>query len=77
MLIPHIVFFIIEGITGKRPTEKVLNNACSVGAIILISLVLFATYQDIGRLKNKGNKAQLTETQTEQVQENKIEVQND
>lgn len=73
----HIVFFIIEGITGKRPTEKVFNNACGVGAVILISLVLFATYQDIGRLKNKGNKAQLTETQTEQVQENKIEVQND
>lgn len=73
----HIVFFIIEGITGKRPTEKILNNACTVGAVILIALVLFATYQDIGRLRNKGNKAQVTETQNEQAQENKTEVQND
>ncbi|MCR5504590.1 MAG: M50 family metallopeptidase [Elusimicrobiaceae bacterium] len=77
----HIVFFIIEGITGKRPTEKVLNNACTVGAVILISLVLFATYQDIGRLRNKGNKADVEqtqqETQNEQAQENKTEVQND
>ena len=72
----HIVFFIIEGITGKRPTEKFLNNACGVGAIILISLVLFATYQDVGRLKNKNNKATLTETQTQQ-DTTKAEVQND
>lgn len=75
----HIVFFIIEGITGKRPTEKVFNNACGVGAVILISLVLFATYQDIGRLKNKGAKAAITDTQTEQTQQDtpKAEVQND
>ena len=76
----HIVFFIIEGITGKRPTEKTLNNACSVGAIILISLVLFASYQDIGRLRNKGKKAAVTETQTQQeTQQNTAdtEVQND
>ena len=75
----HICFFIIEGITGKRPTEKFFNNACGVGAIILISLVLFATYQDIGRLKNKGAKAAITDTQTEQTQQDtpKAEVQND
>ncbi len=71
----HIVFFIIEGITGKRPTEKTLNNACGVGAFILIGLVLFATYQDIGRLKKHStNKAVAAETQ---VQENTQEVQND
>jgi len=70
----HIVFFIIEGITGKRPTEKVFNNACGVGAVILISLVLFATYQDIGRLKKHGtDKAAITET----TQENSQEEQND
>lgn len=75
----HICFFIIEGITGKRPTEKFFNNACGVGAIILISLVLFATYQDIGRIKNKGNKAAITETQTQETQQDttKPEVQND
>lgn len=76
----HIVFFIIEGITGKRPTEKVFNNACGVGAVILISLVLFATYQDVGRLKNKGTKPAITETQTQENSQQetiKPEVQND
>ena len=71
----HICFFILEAITGKRPTEKTLNNACGVGAFILIGLVLFATYQDIGRLKKHStDKAAVTETQqTEQTKE----VQND
>ena len=70
----HICFFIIEAITGKRPTEKVFNNACGVGAFILIGLVLFATYQDIGRLKKHGtDKAAITETAQETAQE----VQND
>jgi regulator of sigma E protease len=77
----HIVFFIIEGITKKRPTEKVFNNACGVGAIILISLVLFATYQDVGRLKNKGvNKTKIanSQMQTEQAPEAEVqEAQND
>lgn len=70
----HICFFILEAITGKRPTEKVFNNACGVGAFILIGLVLFATYQDIGRLKKHGtDKAAITETAQETAQE----VQND
>ena len=71
----HICFFLIEAITGKRPTEKTLNNACGVGAFILISLVLFATYQDIGRLrKHSSDKATITET----TQDTKTqEVQND
>ena len=74
----HICFFIIEGITGKRPTEKVFNNACGVGAFILIGLVLFATYQDIGRLKKHGtDKAAITETTQDNAQENAKEVQND
>ena len=71
----HICFFIIEAITGKRPSEKVFNNACGVGAFILISLVLFATYQDIGRLrKHSTDKAAITETVQDTA---KTEVQND
>ena len=71
----HICFFILEAITGKRPTEKFFNNACGVGAFILIGLVLFATYQDIGRLrKHSVDKAAIAET-TQDTQ--KQEVQND
>ena len=74
----HICFFILEAITGKRPTEKVFNNACGVGAVILISLVLFATYQDIGRLKKHGfDKTAVTETTQENQETHKTEVQND
>lgn len=75
----HICFFIIEAITKKRPTEKTLNNACGVGAFILIGLVLFATYQDIGRLRKRGtDKAAITETAQETAQDdNAKEVQND
>ena len=76
----HICFFIIEGITGKRPTEKVFNNACGVGAFILIGLVLFATYQDIGRIKKRGtDKAAISETAQETAQKTAQtkEVQND
>ena len=78
----HICFFILEAITGKRPTEKTLNNACGVGAFILIGLVLFATYQDIGRLrKRETNKPAITETTQDNTQEtsqgNTQEVKND
>ena len=76
----HIVFFLIEAVTKKRPTERFFNNACGAGAIILISLVLFATYQDIGRLRNKGNKPAVEQTQTQQETQQetpKAEVQND
>ncbi|MBO4707200.1 MAG: site-2 protease family protein [Elusimicrobiaceae bacterium] len=70
----HICFFILEAITGKRPTEKTLNNACGVGAFILIGLVLFATYQDIGRLRKHSVNTAVTET-TQDTQ--KTEAQND
>ena len=75
----HICFFILEAITKKRPTEKTLNNACGVGALILIGLVLFATYQDIGRLRKRGtDKAAITETTQEtQATEQAQEAQND
>lgn len=68
----HIVFFIIEGIRGKRVKEKTLEKASAVGAIFLLSLVLYATYSDIMRIKNRGAKpaTQIEQTtQTEQTQE--------
>ena len=72
----HIVFFIIEGITGKRPTEKFFNNACGVGAMILISLVLFATYQDVGRLRNKSaNQTKIANAQVQAEQAPEAEIQ--
>lgn len=58
----HILFFIIEGIRGKRVKEKTLMRASSVGASLLILLVLYATYNDIARIGKRFTKQ--TQTQT-------------
>ncbi len=68
----HIVFFIIEGIRGKRVKEKTLEKASAAGAIFLLSLVLYATYSDIMRIKNRNAKPAVKveqTTQTEQAEE--------
>ena len=65
----HIVFFIIEGIRGKRVKESTLAKASSIGAIFLLSLVLYATYSDIMRIKNRNAKPKAQAEQTAQTQE--------
>ena len=67
----HIVFFIIEGIRGKRVKESTLAKASSVGAIFLLSLVLYATYSDIMRIKNRNAKPKTQTEQTEQISQDK------
>ncbi len=67
----HAVFFLIEGIRGKRVKEKTLERASAVGAIFLLSLVLYATYSDIMRIKNRSAKPAAQIEQTEQVSQEK------
>jgi regulator of sigma E protease len=50
----HIVFFIWEGITRKKIKAKILDNLTSCGAAFLILLVLYASYGDIMRIKNRS-----------------------
>ena len=69
----HIVFFIIEGIRGKRVKEKTLEKASAAGAIFLLSLVLYATYSDIMRIKNRGVKPAVQIEQTKQVSQEQNE----
>ena len=78
----HIVFFLIEGITKKRPTEKALNRAGAVGATILILLVLYATYKDISRIKTNyftpkkvAEETIKTDTENQNMLENKDNTQ--
>ena len=68
----HIVFFIIEGIRGKRVKESTLAKASSVGAIFLLSLVLYATYSDIMRIKNRSVKPKTQIEQTTQIENEEI-----
>jgi regulator of sigma E protease len=43
----HVVFLLYEIISGKKPSDKFLENAQMVGFVLLISLLLFANGNDI------------------------------
>ena len=45
----HVVFLLIEVITGKKPSDKVLEYAQMVGMLILLGLFILATYNDAMR----------------------------
>ena len=43
----HVVFLLYEMISGRKPSDKFLENAQMVGFFILITLLLFANGNDI------------------------------
>ena len=43
----HVLFLLFEMISGKKPSEKFLENAQMVGFVLLITLVVFANGNDI------------------------------
>lgn len=45
----HVVFLLIEVISGRKPSDKVLEYAQAVGMIILLGLFILATYNDAMR----------------------------
>lgn len=42
----HVVFTIVEMITGKKPNQKVLEYAQIVGMVLLLGLMLYANFND-------------------------------
>jgi regulator of sigma E protease len=46
----HVLFLLIEMITGKKLPEKFLEDAQTAGMILLLSLLLYANGNDIFRL---------------------------
>jgi regulator of sigma E protease len=46
----HIVFILIEMITGRKPSDKLLEHAQILGMIIIITLMFFVIGNDIFRL---------------------------
>ncbi len=48
----HIVFFTIEALIGKPVNIKFQERAQQVGVVLLLSLMVFAFYNDIVRLMN-------------------------
>ncbi|UXX77956.1 RIP metalloprotease RseP [Reichenbachiella carrageenanivorans] len=43
----HVVFLTYEIVSGRKPSDKFLENAQKVGMIILLSLMVFAFFNDI------------------------------
>lgn len=52
----HIMFSVIEGITGRRINKKVINVSNFIGLTLIVAIFLFATYSDLGRLGLKLSK---------------------
>lgn len=51
----HLLFFALEGITGKRAGEAVLEKANQLGIALLVALMVFVFYNDIMRIFSGGN----------------------
>jgi regulator of sigma E protease len=49
----HVMFLLYEIITGKKPGDKFLEHAQSVGMILLVALLIYANGNDIVRRFNK------------------------
>ena len=45
----HVLFLLVEVITGRKPSDKFLEYAQMVGMFLLLGLFLLATYNDITR----------------------------
>jgi regulator of sigma E protease len=46
----YVLFLLVEVVTGKKPGDKFLEVANTVGMIILFGLLIFANLNDIIRL---------------------------
>lgn len=49
----HAVFYLWEGLSGRKPTTQAMAYANSIGLAFLLGLFLFATYNDIMRIRNE------------------------
>ncbi len=50
----HLMFFAIEGLTGKAVSEKLREKLIQFGAAVLVALMVFVFYNDIVRMFNGG-----------------------
>ena len=49
----HVMFLIFEVVTGRKPSDKFLENAQIAGMIILLALLVFANGNDILKVIRK------------------------
>ncbi|MBI3552913.1 MAG: site-2 protease family protein [Elusimicrobia bacterium] len=53
----HAATYIWEGIAGRRPTKEAMTAANGVGIAFLFSLLIFATYNDLLRMRDERARA--------------------
>ncbi len=51
----HLMFFLIEGITGREVNQGVREKMIQFGAVLLIGLMVFVFYNDIVRIFSNGS----------------------
>ena len=50
----HVMFTLIEMVTGRQPSTKVLEYAQMIGFFLLLALLVFANGQDVLRAIGNG-----------------------
>ncbi len=50
----HIFFNVVESVRGRRVSSRVLTRAIAIGVVVLITLAIFVTYNDVVRLFHSG-----------------------
>lgn len=50
----HALFTIVEMVTGRKPTDKVMEYAQTVGMVLLLGLMAYALGLDFFRLFHKS-----------------------
>jgi regulator of sigma E protease len=52
----HVLYYLVEGIRGKPLSQRVIGKANMVGLALLLSLLVFATMNDVQRLRTPKEK---------------------
>lgn len=58
----HVLYYLVEGLRGKPLSHKVMGKANMVGLAFLLSLLVFATINDVQRFRGPKEKAAATAT---------------
>lgn len=53
----HVLYYMVEGIRGRPLSQKAMSRANAVGLALLLSLLVFATMNDLQRLRSQPDKS--------------------
>lgn len=52
----HVLYYVLEGVRGKPLSPRVMGRANAVGMAVLLTILAFATFNDIKRLRKQPDK---------------------